>query len=361
MNRRFLWVTRKFWGEPCEFEKYPLTWGDASGKVCPVPESATPTGTGEPSLWGPPPGGVRRKTGPGPRFGKVGVSGAGARDECHRATSDGRPVRRAVGRSGAGPRRRGATPTGSSDHGLHGARSVPRTCPGQRDCTVTATGRATGDRADNAASPAEPSGTTGDVRSSERLTPAGRPSVDGSSHLELPRAAQRLRPQRSRGGSLFRLADVWARSSPDPDLGAIVDAMRRMRPVRCVRRRARTSPCTAAPRRGRRGRRSRRWPCVFGPGHGIGAVVDRVDRADLGGGAADEDLLGDVQVAAGDVVDAAVDAEVAGDRHHRALRDALQRPADSGGVSRMPLRDTKMFSPVHSATSPLGASMIASS
>src|SRR6476660_9907132 len=34
-----------------------------------------------------------------------------------------------------------------------------------------------------------------------------------------------------------------------------------------------------------------------------GPVVDRADRGDLGGGAAQEDLLGDVQVAAGEVVD----------------------------------------------------------
>src|SRR5262245_38022400 len=53
------------------------------------------------------------------------------------------------------------------------------------------------------------------------------------------------------------------------------------------------------------------------------AVVDRVDRAHLGRGPADEQLLGDVQVAPGEVVDAAVEAQVAGDRHHRALRDAL--------------------------------------
>ena len=49
------------------------------------------------------------------------------------------------------------------------------------------------------------------------------------------------------------------------------------------------------------------------PGHGIGAVVDRVDRRDLGRGAAQEDLLGDVEVAAGEVVDAHLEAEVAGD------------------------------------------------
>ena len=36
-------------------------------------------------------------------------------------------------------------------------------------------------------------------------------------------------------------------------------------------------------------------------------------------------------------------------------------PADSGGVMMIPLRTAKMFSPVHSAISPFGASMIASS
>ena len=49
------------------------------------------------------------------------------------------------------------------------------------------------------------------------------------------------------------------------------------------------------------------------------------------------------------------------------IRDTLDwvmpssAPADVGGVSTVPLRTTKMFSPVHSATSPFGASMIASS
>ena len=36
-------------------------------------------------------------------------------------------------------------------------------------------------------------------------------------------------------------------------------------------------------------------------------------------------------------------------------------PADIGGVMMMSLRTAKMFSPVHSAIRPLGASMIASS
>ena len=69
----------------------------------------------------------------------------------------------------------------------------------------------------------------------------------------------------------------------------------------------------------------------LGDGHRLGTgardrpVVHGVDRADLGGGAADEDLVGDVQVAAGEVVDPAVEAEVTGDRHHGVLRDALER------------------------------------
>src|SRR6478735_8756033 len=46
-----------------------------------------------------------------------------------------------------------------------------------------------------------------------------------------------------------------------------------------------------------------------------GPVVDRADRRHLGGRAAQEDLLGDVEVAAGDVVDPHVEAEVAGDGH----------------------------------------------
>ncbi len=222
----------------------------------------------------------RRKTVRSHASAEVGVSGVGARDECHRATSGGRPVRRAVVRSGHGPRHRGATPTGSSGRGPHGARSVPRTCPGQRDCTVTATGRATGDRADNAASPAEPSGTTGDVRSSERLTPAGRPSVDGSSHLELPWAAQRLRPQRSRGGSLFgwpRIARIRiGRRSDQRPVGAsgrsatttIAEVTRRasigydpelIDRLRRARRRGESATCVArSGDPGRRGTRPRR-------------------------------------------------------------------------------------------------------
>src|ERR1700694_866056 len=64
-------------------------------------------------------------------------------------------------------------------------------------------------------------------------------------------------------------------------------------------------------------------------GHRTGArnlsVVDGVHRADLGGGAADEHLLGDVQVAARQLADADLVTVVARNRHHRALRDALER------------------------------------
>src|SRR5215211_5230330 len=49
-----------------------------------------------------------------------------------------------------------------------------------------------------------------------------------------------------------------------------------------------------------------------GRGHGAGAgdvaVVDRVDGRDLGGRAADEHLLADVEVAAGEVVEAELEA-----------------------------------------------------
>src|SRR4051794_21076387 len=58
---------------------------------------------------------------------------------------------------------------------------------------------------------------------------------------------------------------------------------------------------------------------------GDGAIVDGVDRRHLGRGAADEHLLGGVEVAAGEVGDRDLVAEVAGDGHHRVLGDALER------------------------------------
>src|SRR5688572_6432283 len=66
---------------------------------------------------------------------------------------------------------------------------------------------------------------------------------------------------------------------------------------------------------------------LAGDGSGIAdlAVVDRTDRHDLGGGAGEERLLRGVEVGADDVGLAVLDAEVAGHRAHRVLRDALER------------------------------------
>ena len=60
-----------------------------------------------------------------------------------------------------------------------------------------------------------------------RLTPAGRPSVDASSS-ELPRAAQRLRPQRSRGSSPFPFRSTWR--PPWGRGGSDVGRVHRVRP-----------------------------------------------------------------------------------------------------------------------------------
>src|SRR5262245_18514454 len=50
-------------------------------------------------------------------------------------------------------------------------------------------------------------------------------------------------------------------------------------------------------------------------------VVHRADRRDLGGGSAHEHLLGDVDVAARQLAELHVEAEVVGDRDHGALGD----------------------------------------
>src|SRR5215216_3516736 len=64
-----------------------------------------------------------------------------------------------------------------------------------------------------------------------------------------------------------------------------------------------------------------------GGGHGSGTrqltVVDRLDGRDLRGGAAHEQLVGDVEVAAGDVADQRLEAQVVGDGDHRVLGDAF--------------------------------------
>src|SRR5829696_6757553 len=55
-----------------------------------------------------------------------------------------------------------------------------------------------------------------------------------------------------------------------------------------------------------------------------GAVVDGVHRGHLGGHAAQEQHLRDVEIAARQVAEHGLEAEVAGDRHDRVLRDALE-------------------------------------
>src|SRR4051794_18847031 len=64
-------------------------------------------------------------------------------------------------------------------------------------------------------------------------------------------------------------------------------------------------------------------------GHSTGTrdrtVVDRVHGADLGRGSAHEHLLGDVKVAARQVVDDDLKTVIPRDRRHRILRDAGQR------------------------------------
>src|SRR4029079_15875904 len=62
-----------------------------------------------------------------------------------------------------------------------------------------------------------------------------------------------------------------------------------------------------------------------GTGRADLAVVDRADGHHLGGGAGEEGLVRGVEIAAEDVADLDRIAQVARDRHHRALRDAFER------------------------------------
>jgi hypothetical protein len=169
-----------------------------------------PTGTEVRICGAEPQGRARRRTGFGPR----GGSGAG-RDEKPGHVG---PGARATGSNGGrvGSGQPGATPTGERERRSHGAtrgfRFAGSACkrgfgsPGQRERrrdVATAPGnRWTGS---HAASPAEPSGTTGDVnRSSERLTPAGRSVVDRPT-FGSPRVGALAQAGRtSRGAHRFR-------------------------------------------------------------------------------------------------------------------------------------------------------------
>src|SRR5262249_34918066 len=54
------------------------------------------------------------------------------------------------------------------------------------------------------------------------------------------------------------------------------------------------------------------------------AIVDRIDRRDLGGGAAHEDFVRDVEIAAREIADDDFVAQVASNRDDARLRDALE-------------------------------------
>ena len=95
--------------------------------------------------------------------------------------------------------------------------------------------------------------------------------------------------------------------------------------VPVVSRHAHTILCTCRPGRGPPWRIRSAMTFVIGPGHGITRSSTEFTALDLGRGAAHEHLLGDVEVAAREFVDRDLEAVVAGDRHHRVLRDARQR------------------------------------
>src|SRR4051812_35938936 len=67
-----------------------------------------------------------------------------------------------------------------------------------------------------------------------------------------------------------------------------------------------------------------------GPGFADDAVIDLANGHDLGGRAGEERLLAGVEVAAQDVADRHVVAQVAGDRDHRVARDALEGAGADG-------------------------------
>ena len=94
--------------------KYPLTWGDAVRNVC----LRTGQRNADRDRGAESDGGHLRVAEAGKRSGPTLRQGRRqrrrCRDECHRATSDGRPVRRAVGGGGTGRMRGCATPTGAA-------------------------------------------------------------------------------------------------------------------------------------------------------------------------------------------------------------------------------------------------------
>ena len=91
--------------------------------------------------------------------------------------------------------------------------------------------------------------------------------------------------------------------------------------------RVRTSPCTGLPGRARPCRTARRWPWCSGRGTGSARSSTEFTETPLPR-CHQEHLVGDVHVGAGEVVAHDVDPEIPAERHHRVLRDALERPAE---------------------------------
>jgi hypothetical protein len=148
-----------------------------------------------------------RACGLGPR---AGTTGNGQRqrlwhrDDNHLPVASERRAGSPARRAGVtNPRSRRTTPTGPTEPRCFlGSAQPTRTCPGRGRRHGDGNGSGNRHRADDAASPAAPPGTTGDVRSSERLTPAGRPLVDGRPTPIGP--GRRSDPsKRRRGRSLF--------------------------------------------------------------------------------------------------------------------------------------------------------------
>ncbi len=169
--------------------------------------------------------------------------------------------------------------------------------PGQRESVTT--GSVAGNRYRNrkAASPATPQGETGDVLI-ELKANARRSTSGGSVRLRCPGgcAAQAAAPP---GLSAF---SAGSPVPPDHRFRRITGSAGSVDEF---------APVLVSGLLGAHGSVVHLGNCG---GHRAGTrddtIVDRVDRADLGRGATHERLVGDVQVAAGDVVDSDLEAEI---------------------------------------------------
>jgi hypothetical protein len=212
---------RKVLGTTLGIRKYLLTWCFAWSKLRLVPESAC-----QPELKHRP-GRDSRKVDPdGTRAPvHVGESGSG-RDEKPGPSRTGQPGNRVQRRHGRNRKRR-TSPNWRPASRFHGAEPRAPGNRGRRNGDVFGNGPGNRKPGRKAASPAEPSGATGDVNSSsERLTPADRSVVDrptfGPPRVGAPASAERA----SRGAHRFPDRCCFARAC---------------RTVRCSSRRTRTA------------------------------------------------------------------------------------------------------------------------